>query len=212
MYDRFRELVQQGHPSIAPLVETDHVYNEFLIAFRKSSRGLRSSIRLVEDMLDASAMPKETTTGKPLKHIMPTPRTWTILLSAFNYSRQPDAAERVKDMMAKHDVEYNQVTWNTIINGFANAQDIPETASAITKMEKEGFTIDHYTMKSLRYLRDPERLWVAIEEMDEGLDSEGTHKLLTLEPASDVHSDQMEHDELIDNGLEKLESKLKPKM
>ncbi|OQE38060.1 hypothetical protein PENCOP_c009G00284 [Penicillium coprophilum] len=212
MYDRFRELVQQGHPSIAPLVETDHVYNEFLIAFRKSSRGLRSSIRLVEDMLDTSAMPKETTDGKPLKHISPTPRTWTILLSAFNYSRQPDAAEKVKEMMAKHDVKYNQVTWNTIINGFANAQDIPETANAITKMEKEGFAIDHYTMKSLRYLRDPERLWVAIEEMDEGLDSHGAHKLLTLEPASDVHSDQQERDELIDSGLEKLGSKLKPKM
>lgn len=211
MYDRFRELVQQGHPSIAPLVETDHVYNEFLIAFRKSSRGLRSSIRLVEDMLDASAMPKETTAAKPLNHIMPTPRTWTILLSAFNYSRQPDAAEKVKEMMAKHDVEYNQVTWNTIINGFANAQDIPETASAIKKMEKEGFAIDHYTMKSLRYLRDPERLWVAIEEMDESLDSDGTHRLLTLEPAYDECSDQ-EHDELVDNALEKLESKMKPKM
>jgi hypothetical protein len=67
-------------------------------------------------------------------------------------------------------------------------------------------------MKSLRYLRDPERLWVAIEEMDEGLNSGGTHKLLTLEPASDVHTDQKEQDELIDNGLEKLGSKLKPKI
>ncbi|KAJ5482358.1 hypothetical protein N7475_001170 [Penicillium sp. IBT 31633x] len=212
MYDRFRELVQQGHPSIAPLIETDHVYNEFLIAFRKSSRGLRSSVRLVEDMLDASLLPKETTDGKPLRHVSPTPRTWTILLSAFNYNRQPEAAQKVKDMMAKHNVKYNQVTWNTIINGFANAQDIPETAAAITMMEKEGFAIDHYTMKSLRYLRDPERLWVAIEEMDESLDSDRASKSLAPEPTSDVQNDQKERDELIDSGLEKLESKMKPKM
>ncbi|KAJ5562209.1 hypothetical protein N7461_000970 [Penicillium sp. DV-2018c] len=212
MYDRFRELVQQGHPSIAPLVETDHVYNEFLIAFRKSSRGLRSSVRLVEDMLDTSSHPTKTADGKTLKHIAPTPRTWTILLSAFNYNRQPDAAQKVRDMMAKYDVKYNQVTWNTIINGFANAQDIPETAAAITMMEKEGFAIDHYTMKSLRYLRDPERLWVAIEEMDESHASDADRLSLASEPTSDVHSDQKERDELIDGGLEKVESKLKPKM
>ena len=211
MYDQFRELVQMGHPSIAPLVESDHVYNEFLIAFRKSSRGLRSSIRLVEDMLDPSSLPTETSTGKPLKHTAPTPRTWTILLSAFNYNRQPHAAEKVKEMMAKHNVEYNQVTWNTIINGFANTQNIPETAAAIRQMEQQGFAIDHYTMKSLRYLRDPERLWVSIEEMDQGFGQDGYEQPPAPEPMSDVHNGQQERDQLIDSGLEKLGSKSKPK-
>ncbi|KAJ5872283.1 uncharacterized protein N7529_004636 [Penicillium soppii] len=211
MYDQFRELVQMGHPSIAPLVESDHVYNEFLIAFRKSPRGLRSSIRLVEDMLDPSSLPTETSDGKRLKHTAPTPRTWTILLSAFNYNRQPDAAEKVKEMMAKHNVKYNQVTWNTIINGFANTQNIPETAAAIRQMEQQGFAIDHYTMKSLRYLRDPERLWVSIEEMDQAYGPDN-YEPPAREPMSDVHNGQEERDLLIDSGLEKLGSKSKPKI
>lgn len=209
IYERFRELVKSGHPSIAPLVQSDHVYNEFLIAFRKSSHGLRSSVSLVEDMLDPSSVPTQTTDGKSLKHTAPSPRTWTILLSAFNYNRQPHAAEKVKDMMAKYNVKYNQVTWNTIINGFANAQNIPETAAAIRQMEQQGFPVDHYTMKSLRYLRDPERLWVAVEEMDQGLGHNGYQEPLAPERTSVVHRGQREHDQLIDNGLQKLGSKSK---
>lgn len=211
MYERFREMVKMGHPSIAPLVRSDHVYNEFLIAFRRSNHGLQPSVSLVEDMLDPSSVPTHTTDGKPLKHTAPSPRTWTILLSAFNYHRRPHAAEKVKEMMAKYNVKYNQVTWNTIISGFANTQDIAGTAAAIRQMEQQGFAIDHYTMKSLRYLRDPERLWVAVEEMDQGLGHDGYQQPPALEPTSVVNKGQQEHDQLIDDGLQKLGSKSKPK-
>ncbi|KAJ5297925.1 hypothetical protein N7508_008174 [Penicillium antarcticum] len=210
MYEQFRTLAQQGHPSIAPLVETDHVYNEFLIAFRRADRGLRGCVRLVEDMLDSSSMPKETTDGRPLHPVQPTPRTWTILLSAFNYHNRPDAAEKVKQMMAKHNVEYNDVTWNTIINGYANAQNIPETAAAIKMMEQQGFAIDPYTMKSLRYLRDPERLWVSMEELDDQHIQKGLAPtaLTSSGPTSEIYVDTEERDLLIDRGLEKLKPKL----
>ncbi|KAJ5761953.1 uncharacterized protein N7511_005335 [Penicillium nucicola] len=203
MYEQFRTLAQQGHPSIAPLIETDHVYNEFLIAFRRADRGLRGCVRLVEDMLDPSSMPKETADANP--------RTWTILLSAFNYHHRPDAAEKVRQMMTKHNVQYNDVTWNTIINGYANAQNIPETAAAIKMMEQQGFAIDPYTMKSLRYLRDPERLWVSMEELDDQHAQRGStptpvHPM--PEPTSEVYVDTKERDLLIDRGLEKMKPKL----
>ncbi|CAG8037120.1 unnamed protein product [Penicillium salamii] len=211
IYDQFRELVRMGDPSIAPLVETDHVYNEFLIAFRKSPLSLRSSVRLVEDMLDTSTLPTHTTTGVPLKHVAPSKHTWTILLSAFNYNGQPDAAEKVKEMMAKYNVRYNQVTWNTIINGFANTQSITETASAIRQMEQQGFVIDRYTMNSLRYLRDPQRLWDSVAELDKASANSAYEEPLATEPTPDVHTglQELEHDDLIDSGLQKLELKSK---
>lgn len=198
IYKRFQELVQQGHPSIAPLAETDHTYNEFLIAMRANPHALRSCVRLVEDMLRSSKSSK------------PSVRTWTILLSAFIFNRQPAAAETIKQMMAKHKVEYDDSTWNTIISGHVNAQNVEDTAAAIKAMEEQGFAINPYTMKSLRYLRDPERLWVAIDELDKRL-PESSQQVTsnpepTPEPASESSSpaEGESKDELLDSGLKKL--------
>lgn len=227
VYSRFCELVKNGHESIAPLAETDHVYNEFLVAFRRDPRGLRASVKLVENMLLSHSMGVEgTSSGTTIIHCKPSVRTWTILLSAFIYHNKPAAAESVREMMAKYNIEYNNVTWNTIISGYASTQNIPETAAAIKMMEEQGFPIDPYTMKSLRYLRGPERLWVAIDELDKRVteqepqsgiynDVKGRDELnkkSTEELQSEVQNDVKGHDELIERRLEQLSSILKPKL
>ncbi|KAJ5935897.1 hypothetical protein N7454_005195 [Penicillium verhagenii] len=207
IYTQFRALVAQGHPSIAPMVETDHTYNEFLIAFRNSPRGLRSCVQLVEDMLRPEYHQVDQN-GKAIVPVKPTVRTWTLLLASFIFHRKIDASEKIREMMDKHDVQYNDVTWNTIINGYANAQNITETAASIKAMEAQGFPIDAHTMKSLRYLRDPERLWVAIDELDRKA-TESSLVLDTPEPEL-TGSKEETHDQLVDSGLEKLGSKSKP--
>ncbi|OQD77677.1 hypothetical protein PENDEC_c002G00636 [Penicillium decumbens] len=213
IYHRFRELVTQGHPFIAPLAETDHTYNEFLVAMRVHPRGLRSCVRLVEDMLHP---PTLSSTGEAMIHTKPTVITWTILLSAFVFHRELEAAEKIKEMMSKHQVQYDESTWNTVISGHVNAQNIPETAAAIKTMEEEGFSINPYTMKSLRYLRDPERLWAAINELDKRA-SEESQEQMTSTPESGTREEENEEnekeekegkegkkDQLLDSALRKL--------
>ncbi|KAJ5995769.1 hypothetical protein N7481_002746 [Penicillium waksmanii] len=213
IYGQFRQLVAQGHPLIFPLAKTDHTYNEFLIALRSNPRGLRLCIQVVEDMLHSSSAKQK---NKTPYHVQPSMRTWTILLSAFIFNRQPRAADKIKEMMAKHKVKYNDVTWNVIINGYANAQNIPQTAASIKAMEQQGFSIDPYTMKSLRYLRDPERLWVAIDELDEAApappqDSQPAEIEPSPEHEPELSSEEQREKEL-DEGLGKLGSKMKPKL
>ncbi|RJE24772.1 pentatricopeptide repeat protein [Aspergillus sclerotialis] len=211
VYSRFRSLVAKGHEVISRLAETDHTYNEFLVALRKSPEGLRPCVRIVEDMLQSGSSKVDVgeQKGQTISHVKPTTRTWTILLSAFNFHRQPQAAEKVREMMRMHKVEYNDVTWNTIINGYVNNQKIPEAAQAIKTMEEQGFTVDSYTLRSLRYLKDPERLWVAIEELDraergdEGLDSSSNS-------GCQPHVDGEEND-LLGKRLENLKTRMKPK-
>ncbi|KAJ5587875.1 uncharacterized protein N7459_003640 [Penicillium hispanicum] len=209
VYGRFHELVRQGHPSIAPLAATDHTYNEFLIALRDNPRGLRTSVRIVEDML----RPPTSQAKQVFTPSKPTIRTWTLLLSAFNYSRQPQAVDKIKEMMAKHHVSYSDVTWNIIVNGYANAQDIPRTAVSIKAMEQEGFSIDSYTMKSLRYLRDPDRLWVAIDELDTK-PPQAEPQEAAIDPGPELTADcgAPAHEDLVDRGLKRLRSKLKSKL
>lgn len=207
VYERFRTLVMEGHEIIAPLAETDHTYNEFLVAYRDDPRALQYCVELVEDMLQSPPPVGLDSHGKKkvFAHVKPTVRTWTILLSAFTFNRQPLAAEKVKEMMAKQSIKYNQVTWNIIVNGYANAQNVPETAKAIKMMEDQGFPIDEYAMKSLRYLRDPERLWVALEELDEKAAQEAS---LESTPAPENESEKA-WEQLLDKGLRRLEARSK---
>lgn len=200
LYTRFRTLVIRGHDAIAPLAETDHTYNEFLVSLRSDPRSLRYCVQIVEDMLHPlpGSNVVEWATEHPVANAKPTTRSWTILLSAFIYNRQPLAAEKIREMMAKHDVNLNNVTWNTIINGYANAQKVEETAAAIKMMEEQGFSVDAYTMKGLRYLRDPERLRTAIEELDRR-DAE-RNQTTQLDGRE-------EREQLLDKGLRRLAEK-----
>lgn len=204
VYCRFRHLVMQGHETIAPLAETDHSYNEFICTFRHDPNALPYCIQVVEDMLLSVSKPASITGSKSrtLAHTKPTSRTWTILLSAFVFNRQLTGAEKVKKMMKKHGVEYNMVTWNTIINGYVNAQMVADAAESIKRMEGHGFSIDAYTLKCLRYLKDPESLKVAIED----LDRRGAKQDEPSEPDKDG-----ENERLLEEGLRRLAAKSKTK-
>ncbi|KNG82261.1 pentatricopeptide repeat protein [Aspergillus nomiae NRRL 13137] len=201
IYTKFKALVSENHPIIAPLACTDHTYNEFLVAFRDDPRGLRPAVRLVEDMLHSSNEDREPEDGAPV-HGKPSVRTWTILMSAFTFNKQPLAAEKVREMMAKHGVEYNKVTWNMVINTYANAQNISEVAKSIKAMEAQGYSMDSYTMKCLRYLQDPERLWIAVEELDKEADAR--HDMVTSLDQTPLEHELDEEEHLLEQGLRRL--------
>ncbi|KAL4877183.1 hypothetical protein BJY04DRAFT_198720 [Aspergillus karnatakaensis] len=199
VFRRFKRCVIEGHEVIAPLAATDHAYNEFLVAFRKYPEGLRTSVHLVEHMLHAASSDSSSSESKDsgFKHATPTIRTWTLLMSGFVFNDQPLAAEKVKAMMNKHGVEYEPWTWNIIINNYANSQNVPALAQSIKDMERRGVTPNKYTLNSLRFLRDPERLWVAISELDNSPDSSPA----AGEKDADKHKDTVS---LLEQGLRRL--------
>jgi pentatricopeptide repeat protein len=194
LYQRFRELALEGNKIIAPLIQFEQFFNEFLYAFRDDPHALPRCVEVVEDMMHPD--PRLATVGEDnLLHAKPTVYTWNILLSAFIYNRQPHAAEKVKEMMKKHGVGYDHTTWNTIISGYANAQDVQATAAAIKDMESHGYTIDSFTLNPLRFLKDPERLRVAIDTLDQK----------TLEAAQQEQvAEEQEREELLEQGLRRL--------
>ncbi|KAL4751496.1 hypothetical protein BDW72DRAFT_212718 [Aspergillus terricola var. indicus] len=210
IYSRFREFVLSGHESIAPLAATDHTYNEFLVAFRNSPAGLRPAVRVIEDMQHSSSLqglPKEdgkkSGNGgiKQVKHTPPTVRTWTLLMSCFVFNKQPHAAEKVRAMMDKHGVRYDIDVWNMIINNYANSQNVPALARAFKQMEFEGIKPDSFTLNPLRYLRDPERLWVAIDELDRAEFQKGT-----LGSDWNAVGSKENEESLLEQGLQRLKT------
>jgi pentatricopeptide repeat protein len=125
----------------------------------------------------------------------PTVWTWNSLLSVFVWHRQSNSVKVIREMMHKHGVEYDMVTWNTIITGHVLQQKVVEAATAIRDMELQGYSMDSYTLRALRFLKDPEQLGVAIAELDRE-----THELAQWE----MKAEEKERDELIDQGLRRL--------
>jgi hypothetical protein len=126
LYDRFRDLVIAQHPSIFRLTETDHTYNAFLMALYRHAAYLPHSIRIVEDMLAS--------------HCTPTIITWSILLLSFMFHDQPSSAEKVRAMMLKRGVRFNQIAWDIWVRGHAGMNMGDKVSNALAEMEREGFT------------------------------------------------------------------------
>lgn len=87
-------------------------------------------------------------------HPKPDIYTWSILLKVFMDRRQPRAAEKVLTMMKDRDVWPNQVTWNSLIFGYARMQDMSMTVDAVNRLQRGGFDLDGVTMRGLTYLEN----------------------------------------------------------
>ncbi|KAL4946246.1 hypothetical protein BDV06DRAFT_152549 [Aspergillus oleicola] len=215
VYQRFQYYALRGHKTIAPLAATDHTINEFLVAFRGEPQALRPAVRLVEDMqrMHVDVGPTTANVEGGIKFAAPSVRTWTLLMSCFVFQKQPHAADRVKAMMKKHGVEFELEVWNMIINNYSNSQNIPALAQSIKEMQDAGYNPDQYTINSLRYLRDPERLWVAVDELYAASNSPLAADSPILEEGAEEEEAEIEinGDWLLDRGLQRMKSNQKPK-
>jgi hypothetical protein len=176
------------------MVAYPQFFNEFILPFRAHGSDLRDCLSIVEDMLEP-ASDHITVNGARIKRAKPNIWTWNTLLSVFNAARQPDAVNVIRSMMAKHNIKYDRVTWNTIIWGDAKMQDMMTAALSVQKMENAGFMPNSYTMRALRESRDPEQLHNALNSLNERSQEllEWENKVL-----------EEEKDELLDKGLQRL--------
>ncbi|EEA27689.1 pentatricopeptide repeat protein [Talaromyces marneffei ATCC 18224] len=192
LYKRFRELIAQRHPVIAPLAQLPQIYNEFIISFRPYGADLNDCVSIVEDMVRAEPFEIDGTTIYPAK---PNDYTWNTLMSVFVSQRDVEGVASVREIMQQSGIKFTEVTWATIINGTVRNQDIPATVAALKEMDEAGVAPDSFTVKAFRLAHDPERLQAAIEALDKE-----TEKLMEEE----MKIKERETDELLDQGLRRL--------
>lgn len=195
LYRRWIKLAEEGHPVIAPTVAFPQFFNEFILPFRLPGSDLRDCLSLMEDMLEPASDHVTTAKGARIKRARPNVWTWNTLMSVFNAARQPDAVNMIREMMQKHNVKYDQVTWTTIIWGSVKMQDMMAAALAVQKMESAGFVANSHTMRALRDSKDPELLSSALESVDADAQQFAEWEERVLE---------QEKEELLDKGLQRL--------
>lgn len=113
---------------------------------------------------------------RSFRHPAPSVHTWSILINGLMFHREADKAERIMDIMKEHGVEPSIVPWNTLLAGYANAQNVRKTAKTLQRLEAAGYEGDDWTFKAWAYLTDKE----AALELMEGVEAERTKRLLSL--------------------------------
>ena len=151
-YNLYYQHIKENHPLIAPLAQDDAVANAFIVAFGKSTETLQHCITVVRHMLELSS--QRHATSDTVAYSAPTVHTWSVLVAAYIFNRQSRAAEKVLDMMRKRGIDYSQVTWNTLVSGYAGMQDVDKAVNAVKGMEAAGFEANAYTAQGLG------RLWL----------------------------------------------------
>ena len=177
LYARYHELIEAGHPLIAPLAETDYTANAFVkvLGIRRESLPLCTTV--LEHMLKAPASGSPTT-----KRAAPTVQTWSILLLAFMDHGQMTAGEKILTMMRDRGMEPNQVTWNTLLGGYAGMQDVEGSIKVMRRMEEAGYVVQQETLEAWGRLVDRKKLLRAFERAVK----EEEQASSKLEPVDDV--------------------------
>ncbi len=150
-YMRYYKLVEEENPIIAPLAQTDFIFNAFVMALGRNLQSLESCLLVVKHMLQP---PEAVKDSKPVKIAVPTVQTWTILAAAYFRHGQKLAAEKVLEMMEARGMKPNDVTWNIIIRGYSKLQEVDNAVGAMKRMEAAGFEGDAYTLKGLGRIWD----------------------------------------------------------
>lgn len=157
VYNRFRQLVYNGHAVFGELAESDYMYNAFLMSLPKSPHLLTASGEIVRQMsepLPDTARIKTPDGDRPISACLPTVQTWTIFMSHFTVLGDGQNVWNIRELMRQQGLEFNQIAWNTAIRIFATQDMVKDVEIALREMIAAGFRPDTFTMRSIKRLRD----------------------------------------------------------
>jgi len=170
IYQRYRTLVYNRKEPFATLAQTSHCYNAFLGTFTKNKRTLVNAAEVIKDMQNASA---ETLPSA----IAPDVQSWSIFLEGFTRHGQLKLAEQVLTYMRDKGLEPNNVTWNTLLAGYASQQDFDGLVDVIGRLDASGHPWDEWTYNGLRRFRNTEQLKGAMEQRGRTMNLDFTNDL-----------------------------------
>ncbi|KAF4334332.1 hypothetical protein FBEOM_11826 [Fusarium beomiforme] len=125
---------------------------------------LRPALQVFGDML------RDTLTShfdKIQAHPTPSVFTFSVLVNGLFVRGEKMMGEQVLQVMREHNLEHNDVTWNTLAKGYASMQNLLQTVGTLQDLEADGYKPDAYTFKAFSRLKDQTRALEAMEKIIE---------------------------------------------
>ncbi|KAL8797362.1 MAG: hypothetical protein Q9195_000517 [Heterodermia aff. obscurata] len=173
LWIRYDSLVTSKHPLIAPLANTDHVSNAFLMRFGNHKHTLHYCTAVISSMIKST--PSETSRSRTMRSTtpnqtgQPTLQTWNILQRAYMKHQLTEAAEKVVSMLRKRGFIPDRVTWTQLISLYLNRQQTYKVVYAAKAMKDSGIEYDDVTIRTLQRIADKPRFFKAMDEADRRL-------------------------------------------
>jgi pentatricopeptide repeat protein len=140
LYRRWRTLAEQNISPFVFLAQHDYVSNAFLLAFSSDLSGLPYAAEVIRDM-------QTPFSSHPRPQKKPTVRSWSIFLHAFAKHGKMDLAEQVLNFMTERKQIPNNVTWNSLLGGYARAGKADKAVETFVRMRDGGFEADEVTKR-----------------------------------------------------------------
>ncbi|KAF1350828.1 hypothetical protein BDV97DRAFT_350502 [Delphinella strobiligena] len=152
LYKQIRVLAERGVQPWVALTQSDHISNAFLMAFAAHPSSLAHAAEVIRDM--QTPLPALPDNANPKTHVerevcKPTVQSWSIFLHAFARHKKMDLAEQVLQYMREKGMQPNQVTWNSLVGGYAGIRDAEGAANAFKRMQEEGHKGDERTFRAM---------------------------------------------------------------
>ncbi|KAH0284853.1 hypothetical protein KCU62_g8040, partial [Aureobasidium sp. EXF-3399] len=139
LYRRYRYLAERNVSPYVFLAAKDYVSNAFLLAFSSDISGLPYAAEVIRDM--------QTPFSHQRSQTKPTVRSWSIFLHAFAKHGKMELAEQVLKYMKERNQTPNEVTWNSLLGGYARMGKASEAVETFVRMRDSGFEADEVTKR-----------------------------------------------------------------
>lgn len=139
LYRRYRTLAEQNISPYVFLAAKDYVSNAFLLAFASDISGLPHAAEVIRDM--------QTPFSHSRFQAKPTVHSWSIFLHAFAKHGKMDLAEQVLKYMKERKQTPNEVSWNSLLGGYARMGKAKEAVETFVRMRDQGFEADEVTKR-----------------------------------------------------------------
>ena len=178
LYDRYHGLVKSGHPIIAPIANTDHIGNAFVLALGSSLNTLHYCAGVIKDMLQSdpigSSPSLDFPSTTPYQTGQPTLQTWNIMINSYMRYRNIEAAEKVLSILRNRSFKPSIFTWSHLIRGYANEQEVEKVVGVLRAMKEADVEYNEYIIAYLQRLHNKPRFFKTLEKMDEELNQTRT--------------------------------------
>lgn len=116
--------------------------------------------------------------------LLPRPNavTFNIVIGALMLDGQVREAEATLQMMRDQGNPPDIVTWNTLVRGYAQLQDVDGTVRSLQRMEQEGFQSDDHTIFAFNYL-SPVNRDLAMAKMEKVIEANRKTQLWGKSPS-----------------------------
>lgn len=149
------------------------IHDTLILTMLEHRSLLRPALQVFGDMLRDSIKTKasEDSKDEPLKagdsavHPAPNLFTFNIVIHGLFLRREKMLAEQVLGVLREHKLKPNDVTWNTLVKGYASMQKLSQTVGTLQDLEAAGFKPDTYTFRAFARLNDQTRALQMMERI-----------------------------------------------